>query len=302
MTVMTSPTLRQLSFLLAIADYGSFINAAEHTFVTQPSLSAAIKELESILGARLVERGRNGASLTSAGEVAVARARSILAAVDELGQAVNGATEPLTGQFRLGVIPTVAPFLLPQVLSAAKVAFPRLKLYLREDLTARLLDGLRSYTLDAALVALPFDAQGIDTDVLFDDEFLYIGAREHRLSSIDKLTVADLAGEQLLLLDDGHCLRDHAMGVCGLSRPGQEDVRATSLFTLVQMAAGGLGVSLLPKMAADAGLTGEGLVTRRFDPPIIGRQIGLAWRRGSGRIAEVKTIGELVKQTWAQQK
>jgi LysR family hydrogen peroxide-inducible transcriptional activator len=294
---MSQPTLRQLSFLLSIAKHGSFVSAAEQSLVTQPSLSAAIKELEAILGARLVERGRSGATLTPAGEIAVARARVILSAVDELGEAVQGAAEPLTGPFRLGVIPTIAPFLLPQILPQAKVAFPKLKLYLREDLTGRLIDGLRSHTLDAALIALPYEAQGIDTLTLFDDEFPYVGPPEHHLSTKPNLTAQDLEGEQVLLLEDGHCLRDHAIGVCGLVRPGQEDVRATSLFTLVQMAAGGLGVSLLPRIAAEAGLAGDGLVVRPFDPPVIGRQIGLAWRRGSGRQIEIKALAALLKQT-----
>lgn len=293
---MSQPTLRQLSFLLAIAQNGSFVSAAEQCLVTQPSLSAAIKELEAILGTRLVERGRGGATLTPAGEIAVARARAILAAVEEMGEAVQGAAEPLTGPFRLGVIPTIAPFLLPTLLPKAKAAFPKLKLYLREDLTGRLVDGLRAHTLDAALIALPYEAQGIDTITLFDEEFLYVGPSDHPLSSKPHLGTADLEGERVLLLEDGHCLRDHAIGVCGLVRPGQEEVRATSLFTLVQMAASGLGISLLPRMAADAGLAGDGLVVRSFEPVIIGRQVGLAWRRGSGRLAEVKALAALLKK------
>jgi LysR family transcriptional regulator, hydrogen peroxide-inducible genes activator len=293
---MTQPTLRQLSFLLAIARHGSFVGAAEQCFVTQPSLSAAIKELEAILGTRLVERGRGGATLTPAGEIAVSRAAGILDAVEELCEDVQGASEPLTGPFRLGVIPTIAPFLLPRLLPKTKTAFPKLKLYLREDLTARLVDGLRNHTLDAALIALPYEAQGMDAQPLFEDEFLYVGPEDHALSNKADLNIADMNGEQVLLLEDGHCLRDHAIGVCGLVKPGQEEVRATSLFTLLQMAAGGLGVSLLPRMAADAGMAGEGLVVRPFTPPVIGRQIGLLWRRGTGRLAEVKALASLFAQ------
>ncbi|WP_085338708.1 hydrogen peroxide-inducible genes activator [Aquidulcibacter paucihalophilus] len=292
---MSQPTLRQLSFLTAIAEHGSFVAAAEQALVTQPSLSAAIKELEAILGARLIERGRNGATLTPAGEIAAAKARAILSAVDELGEAVQGAAEPLTGPFRLGVIPTIAPFFLPKVLPRAKAAFPKLKLYLREDLTGRLIEGLRAHTLDAALIALPYEAQGIDTLPLFDDEFLFVGPADHPLSKKAELSAADLAGESVLLLEDGHCLRDHAIGVCGMTRPGQEEVRATSLFTLVQMAAGGMGISLLPKMAADAGIAAEGLVVRPFNPPVIGRQVGLAWRRSSGRLIEIKALSAILK-------
>jgi LysR family transcriptional regulator, hydrogen peroxide-inducible genes activator len=294
---MTQPTLRQLTFLTAIAEHGSFVAAAEQSLVTQPSLSAAIKELEGILGARLVERGRTGARLTPAGDMAARRARAILDAVDELGDAVRGAAEPLTGPFRLGVIPTIAPFLLPEVLPKAKARFPMLKLYLREDLSSRLMDGLRAHTLDAALIALPYEAAGMETMSLFDDEFLFVGPAHHRLASQSHIAPQDLEGEQVLLLEDGHCLRDHAIGVCGTMRPGQDEVRATSLFTLVQMAAGGLGVSLLPRLAFEAGLAGEGLTVRPFDPPIIGRQIGLVWRRGSGRAAEARLLGALLRRS-----
>ncbi|GBF56797.1 hydrogen peroxide-inducible genes activator [Candidatus Phycosocius bacilliformis] len=292
---MSQPTLRQLSFLTAIAEHGSFVAAAEQALVTQPSLSAAIKELEAILGTKLIERGRTGATLTPAGEIAAVKARAILSAVDELSEAVQGAAEPLTGPFRLGVIPTIAPFFLPRALSKAKAAFPRLKLYLREDLTSRLIEGLRAHTLDAALIALPYEAQGIDTMALFDDEFLFVGPPDHPLSTKSELRPSDLEGEPVLLLEDGHCLRDHAIGVCGMTRPGQEEVRATSLFTLVQMAAGGLGISLLPKIAAEAGIPSEGLVVRPFTPPVIGRQIGLAWRRSSGRLIEIKALAGILK-------
>jgi LysR family hydrogen peroxide-inducible transcriptional activator len=271
------------------------VAAAEQARVTQPSLSAAIKELEATLGTKLIERGRSGATLTPAGEIAAAHARVILSSVDQLGEAVQDAAEPLTGPFRLGVIPTIAPFFLPKVLPRAKEAFPKLKLYLREDLTGRLIDGLRAHTLDAALIALPYEAQGIDTLALFDDEFLFVGPPDHPLSKKAVLSATDLEGEPVLLLEDGHCLRDHAIGVCGITRPGQEEVRATSLFTLVQMAAGGLGISLLPKIAADAGIAADGLVVRPFNPPVIGRQIGLAWRRSSGRLIEIKALSGILK-------
>lgn len=287
------PTLRQLSFLIALADRGSFVAAADDMAVTQPSMSAGIKELETILGTRLVERSRQGARLTPAGREATERARAILASVEDLADAVSSAAEPLSGAFRLGVIPTVAPFLLPTALPAARAAWPQLKLFLREDLSARLVEALRAHQLDAALIALPYEAPGLDGMTLFDDEFLFVGPEGHRLSTRDRITPDDLAGEPVLLLEDGHCLRDHALGVCAAGAPGQEDVRATSLFTLVQMAAGGLGVSLMPRLAADAGLAAPGLVVRPFDPPVIGRQIGMVWRRGSARAGEARMLGAL---------
>jgi LysR family transcriptional regulator, hydrogen peroxide-inducible genes activator len=281
---MSIPTLRQLSFLVALAEQGSFVGAAGQAAVTQPSLSAGIKELEATLGARL----------TPAGAEAVARARAILAEVEALSEAVRGAAEPLSGEFRLGVIPTVAPFLLPGALPRVRAAFPRLKLFLREDLTARLVDGLRGHTLDAALIALPYEAQGLETLALFDDEFLFVASNDHPLAAKASLSPADLEQESVLLLEDGHCLRDHALAVCGATRPGKEEVRATSLFTLVQMAAGGLGVSLLPRLAVGSGLaSGPSVALRPFDPPAIGRQIGIAWRRGSARASEARALGRL---------
>lgn len=291
---MIRPTLRQLSFLVALADEGSFVAAAERAGITQPSLTVAIQALEAVLRVRLVERGRSGASLTPAGEAAVAHARSILAAVDALGEAVGEAGEMLSGPFRLGVIPTIAPFLLPAALAEARQRHPRLKLYLREDLTVRLIEALRARSLDAALIALPHTAPGIETMALFDDEFLFVGPQSHPLSSKDGLRVEDLEGARLLLLEDGHCLRDHVIGACGAQRSAGPDLRATSLFTLVQMAASDLGVSLLPRLAVQAGLTAPGLVARRFSPPVVGRQVGLAWRRGSGRVAEIRALAGLL--------
>ncbi|WP_300378245.1 hydrogen peroxide-inducible genes activator [Henriciella sp.] len=298
---MHLPTLRQLQFLCALADEKSFSRAADVCNVTQPTLSSAIKEVEAILGVQLVEREARGASLTRAGETAVERARSVLSSAADLVAAAHQAGAPLTGHFHLGAIPTLAPFLLPRTLSSLRSAHDGLRLYLREDQTDRLIEGLRNRSLDAALIALPWEAEGIETETLGDDEFLYIGPKDHKLSTTGKLKPEDLNGEDVLLLEDGHCLRDHALSVCSLSptRNGS-DVGATSLATLVQMVAGGLGVSLLPRIAAEAGVTaGTDLTIRHFDTPVIGRQIGIAWRAGSPREEEARMIGDSVRETLA---
>ena len=294
---MHLPTLRQLEFLCAVADQGSFSKAAESCHVTQPTLSAAIKEVEGLLGVQLIEREARGASLTQAGEAAVERARTILSSTADLVSAARQAGAPLTGPFRLGAIPTIAPFLLPRTLKALRKAHPSLKLYLREDQTERLLDALKSRTLDAALIALPWDASGIETMDLGDDEFMLVAPTGHTLIEQGSIRSSDLADEDVLLLEDGHCLRDHALSVCRLpNKRNGADVTATSLPTLVHMVAGGLGVSLLPKLAIDAGVTsGADDELKPFETPMIGRRIGIAWRTGSPRAEEAQMIGEIVR-------
>lgn len=286
------PTLRQLQFLNALQRYGSFVKAAEAVGVTQPTLSAGIKELEMALDAVLVERGRAGAVLTPAGEEAAAGAARALAEVEALVHAARGASAPFTGRFRLGAIPTIAPFVLPRALPLLRERYPRMKLLLKEDLTPRLIDGLRNRTLDAAIIALPYAAQDIDAAVIAEDEFLFVGPRGHRLLERNDLAPEHLQDEELLLLEDGHCLRDHALSVCR-TPPGARaaEVSATSLQTLVQMVGGGMGVTLLPKLAADAGAAaGAPVSVRPFATPVIGRSIGVAWRSGGVRQTEARAL------------
>jgi LysR family hydrogen peroxide-inducible transcriptional activator len=292
------PTLRQLQFLTALRAEGSFVAAAEAVGVTQPTLSAGIKELEGALGVVLAERGRAGAVLTPAGEEAADRAARALGEVEELVRAVHAAGEPLAGVFRLGAIPTIAPFLLPRALPTIKAKFPRLRLHMREDLTLRLLEALRLRTLDAAVIALPFEAHGIGSEIIAEDEFLLLCQPGHQLAARNDLAPSHLKGEELLLLDDGHCLRDHALSVCALA-PGRRSAEfgATSLYTLVQMVAGGMGVTLLPKLAADAGVaTGAGVAIRPFAVPAIGRSLGVVWREGSPREAEARLLSQTLRE------
>ncbi len=291
------PTLRQLQFLTALRSEGSFVGAAERVGVTQPTLSAGIKDLEAALGAILVERGRTGATLTAAGEDAAERAAQALSEVEELVRAVKVAGRPLAGLFKLGAIPTIAPFLLPRALPLLKRKFPNLRLQMREDLTGRLIEALRARALDAALIALPYDAAGIATATVADDEFLLVLPRGHALAGRNDLSPDQLKSEDVLLLDDGHCLRQHALSVCRLA-PGRRsaEVGATSLHTLVQMVAGGMGVTLLPKIAAEAGAAmGAPVVIRPFAEPVIGRAIGVAWREGSQRETEARLLAETLR-------
>ena len=292
------PTIRQLQFLAALADHGGFVRAADAVGVTQPTLSAGIKELEIVLNAVLVERGRAGAVLTPAGEEAAHRARRLLGDVEELVRAARGAGAPFSGTFRLGAIPTIAPFVLPRALPALRARYPAVRLHLKEDVTPRLVDALRARTLDAALIALPYAAHGMDTEIVADDEFLFLAPTGHPLAARNDLHPEHLENEDVLLLEDGHCLRDHALSVCRAA-PGKlcADVGATSLATLVQMVAGGLGVTLLPRLAADGGAAaGAAVAIRPFAEPVIGRSIGVAWRAGSAREEEARLLAALLRE------
>ncbi len=292
------PTLRQLQFLLALRAEGSFVAAAEAVGVTQPTLSAGIKDLETALGATLVERSRNGAALTAAGEEAAERAARALGEVEDMVRAVQAAGQPLAGVFRLGAIPTIAPFLLPRALPLLKGKFPKLRLQMREDLTHRLIEGLRARTLDAALIALPYEAHGIATAPIAEDEFFLLCPEGHELAKRNDLSPEQLESDELLLLEDGHCLRDHALSACQLA-PGRRlsEVGATSLHTLVHMVAGGMGVTLLPKLAAEGGAAaGAHVAVRPFAEPLVGRSIGVAWRDGGQREEEARLLADVLRE------
>jgi len=292
------PTLRQLSYLKLLAEHGSFSRAADAAHVTQPTLSAGIAELEKILGASVVDRSRGGVILTDVGREAATRAEVLLTGAEDLVQAARAAGRPLSGRFRLGVIPTIAPFILPRALAQLRERFPELKLYLREDLTQKLVAALKAGALDAALIALPYDMSGLDWAHVEDDELLAIAASTHAIARTDKVTPANLDDGDLILLEDGHCLRDHALAACGLgSRPGERSAfAATSLPTLVQMVGSGLGVSFLPAMAVEAGLTdGARVAVRPIAANHPSREIVVAWRKGSSRAVEGRLLAEVFR-------
>ena len=295
------PTLRQLQYLKLLVDHGGFGKAAEAAHVTQPTLSAGIQELEKILGAPVVDRARSGLILTAVGEASLAKARLILNEAEELVQAARSSGQPLTGRFRLGVIPTVAPFLLPRALPLLKARFPQLRLYLREDLTQRLIAALKAGALDAALIALPFDMTGLDYAHVADDEILAALPAGHRLTGQARTRPSELEDEDLILLEDGHCLTDHALAACGLRPPRNGEASAsfaaTSLPTLVQMVGSGLGVTFLPAMAVEAGVTdGTTIEIRPLQADRPTREIVVAWRSGSIRGAEGHLLAESLRE------
>lgn len=294
------PTLRQLQYLKLLAENGSFGRAAEAAHVTQPTLSAGIQELERTLGANVVDRARSGVILTSVGEEALRRATVILNEAEELVEAAKNAGQPLTGRFRLGVIPTIAPFLLPKALPALRERFPKLRLFLREDLTQRLIALLKAGQLDAALIALPYDMGGLQWAHVADDTLLAALPANHPLARQTSVTPEALEREGLILLEDGHCLREHALSACGLKPPKASDdetFAATSLPTLVQMVGSGLGVTFLPKMAVTAGLADAAPVAvRPIDAEHPSREIVIAWRAGSNRAIEGRLLAEVLRE------
>ncbi len=290
------PSLRQLRYLVAVADRLNFRAAAEASFVTQSTLSAGIKELESLLGVALLERDKRSVRLTPAGAAVVAKARAVVADAQDLVATARGAAAPLSGPFRLGIIPTIAPFLLPALSPKLRSRYPRLKLYLREDLTERLLARLRGGELDAALIALPYATGELAVRELFRDEFWFVARQDDPLARAKAVAVERLAPREIVLLEEGHCLRDHAIVACGARGAGElPPVEATSLATLVQMVEGGLGVTLLPEMTLKAGLlNGTALVARPFASRVPARRVALVSRPGGARSRDIALLGELI--------
>jgi LysR family hydrogen peroxide-inducible transcriptional activator len=298
-------TIRQLEYVAAIDEFGSFQAAADACHVTQPGLSAQVQQLEAYLDIQLFERGRKPVIATPAAGEILERARQILTAVAELEEAARSLTRPLSGLLRLGVIPTIAPFMLPDVLPAIRRAHPALRLELHEAETGDLIHDLNQGRLDVLLLALEAPLGDVCTLRLFDDPFLLAMPRDHALAGRKRLRERDLLDESVLLLDDGHCLRDQALSVC--SRAGAHelgDFRASSLTTLLHMVASGSGITLLPSMAIRNALTplDRDLSLVPFAKPVPKRTIGLAWRRTSPRREEFEVLGEMLRAAYENAK
>ncbi|GAB5414507.1 MAG: hydrogen peroxide-inducible genes activator [Congregibacter sp.] len=290
------PTVKQLRYLCAVVEHGHFGRAARACHVSQSTLSAGILELEEVLGVSLLERNNRTLVLTALGEEVVARARGLLLDVEDLVALCQASGEPLSGRLRLGVIPTIAPVLLPRLLKNLRHDHPKFTPFIREDLTEPLIEALHRGELDLLLLALPYEAEGVETMHLFDDPFLLASPVGHPLSQRDRLLVEDLVGQDLLLLEDGHCLRDHALEACKLrSREYTVPYQATSLTTVVQMVASGIGVTLLPAMAGEnAALSASEISVTPFEGDDVSRQIGLMWRRKTPRQTEFRMLGDYI--------
>ncbi len=293
--------LRDLRYLVAVARHRHFGRAAEACYVSQPTLSAQLKKLETFLGVQLVERSNKQVMLTPIGEEVANRARYILATADDIIEVSRAASDPLAGDFRLALIPTVAPYLLPHLVPALREQFPRLRPLLYEEQTAALLERLRRGEVDAGILAVPVDgAESFAQEPLYDEPFLLATPKDHELGAADGIDLDCLAGERVLLLEEGHCLRDQALDLCKLVGVQEErEFRATSLETLRQMVAAGAGITLLPELAADANATlanGSYIALHRFSDPQPQRHIAILWRKASAREATVRAIAEEIRK------
>jgi LysR family transcriptional regulator, hydrogen peroxide-inducible genes activator len=290
-------TLRQLRYFLALATSGHFGRAAEAAGISQPALSMQLRDLEATLGGPLVERGAAGARLTELGRDVAERAARVMASIRDIEELGRAHGETLAGPLRLGIIPSVAPFLLPRLLAEAEKQFPRLQLVVRESVTERLVEELAAGTLDAIVASVPLDHGEFEEAAAFDDVFLLAapaGSPHARKSpALAELIDAD----ELLLLEDGHCLRDQALAVCHRIDPRRlRSFGATSLSTVLQLVAAGQGITLVPQLAVDAGLmTDPRLALIRFAEPTPHRTVGLAWRRNSPREGDFRALAELVR-------
>ncbi len=291
------PTIKQLQYLVALRRFGHFGKAADACFVTQSTLSAGLRELETLLGLTLVERTRRVVRFTPLGEKISDKAVRVLRETEELAEMARAQGRPLHGELRMGVIPTIAPFLLPTMLPRLREQWPELKLYLREETSAAACEALHRGQLDCVLLALPFSCGEVDSIALFDDP-LYVAYPAGEAPPASSIEAAEIDENRLLLLEDGHCLKDHALSAC--NRPelrANAAMMGTSLHTLVQMVDNGLGLTFVPGMAIEAGiLSGTNVDARplRSDHPY--RRIAIIWRRSSPREGEFRMLAETLRR------
>ncbi|MCC2978782.1 MULTISPECIES: hydrogen peroxide-inducible genes activator [unclassified Sphingomonas] len=290
------PTLKQLQYLIALRDHGHFGRAADSCFVTQSTLSAGIRELETLIGVTLVERTRRVVRFTPLGEQIVAKARRVLREAEELGDMARAAGRPLSGEMRMSVIPTIAPFLLPRVLPKLRTEYPDLKLFLREEPSGAACESLQNGRADCVLLALPYSCGEVTTEALFDDRLFLAFPAGELPEAVQPVSPNDIDETRLLLLEDGHCLKDHALAAC--NRPelrAEATMMGTSLHTIVQMVDNGLGVTMLPEIALNAGILDHTNITAR---PLGGdnprRTIALAWRRASPRERDFRLLAQIL--------
>ena len=301
MAAIYLPTLKQLQYLVALKDHGHFGRAAEACFVTQSTLSAGLRELETLIGVILVERTRRVVRFTPLGERIAAKARLVLREAEELSDMARAAGRPLSGELRMSVIPTIAPFLLPRVLPQLRRDYPDLKLFLREEPSGAACEALHNGRADCVLLALPYACGEVSVMRLFEDRLFLAFPEGEMADSAAPVGPQDIDENRLLLLEDGHCLKDHALAAC--NRPelrAEATMLGTSLHTIVQMVDNGLGVTMLPGIALDAGILDHTRIAARplaAEHPT--RTLALVWRRASPRERDFQLLGDVLKRAGA---
>ncbi|WP_347986654.1 LysR substrate-binding domain-containing protein [Methylomonas sp. AM2-LC] len=287
--------LRDLHYLVAVAELRSFVQAAERCFISQPTLSMQIKKLEESLGVQIFERSNKKVLPTEVGQQIIISAKRILQEAETIKQMAASAQDPLAGNLRLGAFPTLSTYLFPALVTAIKETLPRMRLILVEEKTDILIQQLKNGSLDAALLALPINEELLESVELFDDEFLLAVQSDHSLTAKSQVEASDLFGQQLLLLDEGHCLRGQALQVCQImGAEEQQDVRATGLETLRQMVYAGTGITFMPSIAVRK--ADKGICYIPFVTPAPQRTIGLVWRKTTARKALMAKLTQLVQQ------
>lgn len=293
-------TIRQLKYFDALARFEHFGKAADAVAISQPALSMQIKEMEEILGVTLIERSSKGVHLTAEGEEIARRSKVILSALQDLSDYARHCAEPLSGPLRLGVIPSVAPYVLPQALPLLQARYPEIQLRLRETQTHNLLDELDRSELDVIMLALPVENSDVETLELFRDDFLLAVQTNSEILASGRTPEQIATTGKLLLLEEGHCLRDQALNFCGdIGHDALSSFGASSLSTITQMVANGYGVTLLPKMCVNVEVKDERITLLEFSDPKPHRTIGLAWRSSSPRADEFEALGKIFKETAA---
>lgn len=290
--------LRDLQYLVAVADLSSFSKAADACHVSQPTLSNQIKKLEEFLGVTVFERTNKRVMLTEHGTNLIVHARRILNEVDKIKDIAEHAHDPMAGKFRLGAFPTLSTYVFPKLVPQVKKAMPNTKLILMEEKTASLIEKLRQGAIDAALLAMPIDDDYLHVEPLFDDAFYVAVSPTHPLAKAKKVTQGELARHSVLLLEEGHCLRDQALEVCTFAGVSEDqDVRATGLETLRQMVKAGTGITIMPEIAVQKNETG--IVYVPFEKPVPSRKIALVWRKTSARVPAMRVLAKTITQLYA---
>ncbi|MFB3089983.1 MAG: LysR substrate-binding domain-containing protein [Gammaproteobacteria bacterium] len=294
---MNLPTVKQLRYFIALEKHAHFGKAAETCFVSQSAFSVAIRELESTLGVQLVDRTNKRVTITSTGQEIVVQARLVLRDLEALMDMAQVNNEPLSGKLKLGVIPTISPFLLPKILPQLRSHFPHLQLFLQEDTTLRIYEKLMSGELDLIMIALPYELRHVEKMTLFKDPFLLAYKKGSKFIETQKVTADQLQSESILLLEDSHCLRGHALSACKIRNLNKvSQFSASSLLTLIEMVEADLGITYLPEMAKDSPMLKNTIIKTQAMPKNSHREIGLIWRKGSARGKEFKMLGEFIQK------